>query len=189
MQTIHKPPNLPQHMMPVGAPSPAADGQGGQPPNRMMQGKPMGMMPPPSPAMSAKTPGGPSKQEDSGLPNGRIDASPQNIATGIGGPGPGPGIPSATTTPAPPTPNASGTGMTAPSPSAILASTPTMSNHPPPPPPPGPGPNPSEFDASSFSLNFSELGDLDASTFMGDTSLNFERDFAAWFDPENANGP
>ena len=180
MQNIHKPPNMQQHMMQGGAPSPAADGQGGQQPNRMMQmqGKSMPMMPPPSPAMAAKTPGGP-KQEDGGLPNGRIDASPQ-----------GPGIPSAANTPAPHTPNASGTGMTAPSPSAILASTPNMSNHPPPPPPPGPHPNPSDFDPNAFSLNFAEFGDLDASTLMGELEadrLAFERAFAAWFPPENAN--
>ncbi|KAI1786017.1 hypothetical protein LXA43DRAFT_82822 [Ganoderma leucocontextum] len=84
MQHIHKPPNMPQHMMPVGAPSPAADGQGGQPPNRMVQGK-MGMMPPPSPAMAAKTPGGGPKQDDGGVPNGRVDMSPQNAGAGIGG--------------------------------------------------------------------------------------------------------
>ena len=156
----------------------------------MMPGKPpMAMMPPPhpSPAMAAKTPGGPPKPEDNGLPNGRIDASPQHAGTGIGGPGPG-GIPSATNTPAPRTPNTSGTGMTAPSPSAILASTPTMSNHPPPPPPPGPGP--SDLDPTMFSLNFNEFTDLDPSALMGE-GVDFERDFAAWFNPgpDNAGGP
>ena len=30
------------------------------------------------------------------------------------------------------------------------------------------------------------LGDFDPSLFNGDASINFERDFAAWFDPENA---
>ncbi|KAI1786015.1 hypothetical protein LXA43DRAFT_1099614 [Ganoderma leucocontextum] len=67
----------------------------------------------------------------------------------------------------------------------MFASTPNMSNHPPPPPPPGP--NPTDFDPTTFSLNFAEFGDLDATTLMSDSSLNFERDFAAWFDPENAN--
>ena len=201
MQTIHKPPGMQQHMMPGGAASPAADGQPG---NRMAQGKPIGMMPPPppSPATAAKNPPGAPKQEDGGAPpNGRIDASPQNAAAGM----PGQNPPSAGT-PAPHTPNASGTAqqqqqqqqqMTAPSPSQILgASTPQMANHAPPPqmanhpPPPAPpvpvpAPNPADaLDPNAFDFSFGEF-DVGGS-LMNDSSLNFERDFAAWFDPENA---
>ncbi|TBU56773.1 hypothetical protein BD310DRAFT_823001 [Dichomitus squalens] len=197
MQNIHKPPNMPQHMMPSNAASPAADGQGGQPGNRMAQGKPMGMMPPPppSPAMAAKNPPGGSKQEDGAPQNGRVDSSPQNAAAGMPGQNHS-GVPPQTTTPAPPTPNASGSGqMTAPSPSQILSSsTPQMSNHPPPqmsnhhpPPPPPPATNPADaLDPSAFNVDF-PFGDFDVTGgLMGDSSLNFERDFAAWFDPENA---
>ncbi len=201
MQTIHKPPHL-QQMHPAGVPSPSASDQqgmpGGHPPgppgNRQPQ-KPMaGMMPPPSPAMSAKTPGGPTKQEDGGPPpNGRVDMSPQHAAGGIGGQaqghpggpgGPGGPGPAGASTPAPQTPTSS--AMTAPSPSAILnASTPNMSNHPPPPPPP---PSASDgLDPNSFGIDFTAgLTDFDPNLFNGDSSLNFERDFAAWFDPENA---
>lgn len=190
MQNIHKPPHLQNQMMPGGVPSPsAADAQGGMPggppANRMGQTKPMGMMPPPSPAMAAKTAGGPPKVEEGGAPN----ASPQNMAAGIGGQAPGqnppPGAPSGpahSSTPAPPTPNAS--TMTAPSPSAILnASTPTMSNHPPPPPPPPSA----DLDPNAFGIDFGAgLADFDPNFLNGESSLNFERDFAAWFDPENA---
>ena len=36
-----------------------------------------------------------------------------------------------------------------------------------------------------WSLDF-EAASIDPNFFSGDASLNFERDFAAWFDPENA---
>ena len=182
MQTIHKPPGMQQHMMPGGAASPAADGQPG---NRMAQGKPIGMMPPPppSPATAAKNPPGAPKQEDGGAPpNGRIDASPQNAAVGIGGQppsGPGGPRPAGAPTTAPLTPPAS--ARTAPSTSVNLnGSTPNMANHPPPPVPATNG-----LDATSFGIDFSAGLDFDPWMFNGE-SLNFERDFAAWFDPENA---
>ena len=97
--------------------------------------------------------------------------------------------------------------MAAPSPSAILnaAGTPTMANQHPPPAPPAPPQPPSTgamvgglvpggvggdggggLDAFG-GLDFGAgLGDFDPSLFNGDASINFERDFAAWFDPENA---
>ncbi|EJF58099.1 hypothetical protein BD309DRAFT_163735 [Dichomitus squalens] len=115
IQSIHKRPNIKQHMMPAGAASPAVDGQGGQPNIRMMYGKPMDTMPPPpaSPAADAKTlPGGP-KQEDSAPQNDRVDSSLQNAAVGAHSPS---------------TPSVSGTGqISASSPSQILnSSTPQM---------------------------------------------------------------
>ena len=56
-----------------------------------------------------------------------------------------------------------------------------MATHPPPPVPATDG-----LDSSSFGIDFSAgLGDFDPGMFNGE-SLNFERDFAAWFDPENA---
>ncbi|KAI0676144.1 hypothetical protein C8Q78DRAFT_964327 [Trametes maxima] len=177
---------------------------GGMPPgNRMPQNKPMsGMHPPPSPAMNNKQPGGPSKPDSE--PNGHLDRSPQNVAIGTGGPqqphpgqpaqpgGPPTSGPSNIGTPAPPTPTAS--SMTAPSPSAILGtSTPSMSHPPPPPLPPVPAPE--GLDPSTFpNLDFATIsGDFDGNpdlTLFGDTesSLNFERDFAAWFDPGPAGG-
>lgn len=180
----------------------------GMPPgSRMVQNKPMGMLPPPSPGMNHKQAGGPMKSEGSegSIPNGHLDRSPQNAAAGHpqqlqqhphhpqhpqqgqtpqGGPPP-------SGTPAPPTPTAS--SMTAPSPSAILGtSTPSMS-HPPPPPPPAPSVPTDGLDPSNFGpIDFGAVTDFDASLdpsiFGAETSLNFERDFAAWFDPENANG-
>ena len=91
----------------------------------------------------------------------------------------------ATTTPR--APNPSGYGMAALSPSA---STPTMSNQPPPPPPQGQGPsrNPPYLHAPMSSVNFTEFTDLVESTLM-DEGVNFERDFAAWFNPNNGHGP
>ena len=75
--------------------------------------------------------------------------------------------------------------MTAPSPSAILnASTPNMASHPPP-PPSVPVPAADGLNATSFGIDFSAGLDFDPGMFNGE-SLNFERDFAAWFDPENA---
>ena len=59
-----------------------------------------------------------------------------------------------------------------------------MSNHPPPPPPPTDGLDPNSFAGIDFSS--AGLGDFDPSFLNSDSSLNFERDFAAWFDPENA---
>ncbi|KAI0794680.1 hypothetical protein C8Q74DRAFT_1250070 [Fomes fomentarius] len=74
------------------------------------------------------------------------------------------------------------TSQLAPSPSAILnGSTPNVSNHAPSPPPPptsdGLDPN-IDFSGAYFS-------DLDPNIFNRETSLDFERDFAAWFDPES----
>ena len=205
MATMHNKPHL-QSPMPGPVGSPSADGQGGAggmpggpppggPQPRMGQQKPpmAGMMPPPppSPAMAAKVP---MKVEDgSGAPNGRMDASPQNAPGGI------PSGPSTSTpTPTPHTPSAS--GMTAPSPSAIMSSTPTMPpahphslpQQPPPqqaPLPPAPsvlsGPADSLDAGMGFPLDFG-VDSLDPNFFTGETSLNFERDFAAWFDPESA---
>ncbi|KAI0737354.1 hypothetical protein C8Q80DRAFT_330501 [Daedaleopsis nitida] len=189
MAALHKSPHM---MMPGGVPSPSgSDAQGGgmpsgpPPGNRMGPNKPpmAGMLPPPSPTMAAKAPGGPRKSEDGVAPN----ASPQNAAAGIGGqmPGQNPplqGGPPQASTPAPQTPNAS--TMTAPSPSAIMnSSTPQMSNHPPPPPPP----TADALDPSALGpFDFQGLDGFDPSFLNGDSSLNFERDFAAWFDPENA---
>ena len=192
MQNIHKLPHL-QKMLPASVPSPSAsDAQGsgmpgGHPPGpgrRQPPGKPMsGMMPPPSPAMSVKTLGGSPKQED-GVPlsnNDRVDVSPQNAAMGIGGQAPGgPGSPgpAGTQTTAPPTPTAS-------------AMTPwrfesVMANHPPPLPPPSVLVT-DGLNANSFGIDFpAGQGNFDPSLFNGDSSINLERDFAAWFDPENA---
>ncbi|KAH9939102.1 uncharacterized protein BXZ73DRAFT_89153 [Epithele typhae] len=188
MLNAHKPQHL-QNMPPGGAPSPSAGGQDVGPPGSRPppHGKPMGMMPPPSPAMAAKAPGMQPKVEDG---SGQVGASPRQ--NGMGGPGPGPSGPPAghasTPTPAPPTPNAS--GMAAPSPSGMM-STPTMASHQPPPPPPsaaGPGPGgpPDQLDPT-FSLDFTTMPDFDPSITLFGTgeSINFERDFAAWFDPEN----
>ena len=86
--------------------------------------------------------------------------------------------------PASPTPNAS--TITAQSPSAMLnASTPIISNcqwHPPPPQ----APPSADLDPNAFGINFSAgNGTFDPSFWNGETSLNFERDFAAWFDTES----
>ncbi|KAI0331696.1 hypothetical protein GY45DRAFT_601182 [Cubamyces sp. BRFM 1775] len=185
---------------------------GGPPPgNRMGQNKLMsGMLPPPSPATNAKQPGPAQKADgaDSSAANGHLDRSPQNAAANAGGqqqqplgqqqqvqqqpqPGQGPqqggpAGPPHVGTPAPATPNTS--AMTAPSPSAMMGSGPPAMNHPPPPPPPVTNDN---LDPA-FSLDFgSGLGDFDPNMsdtlFGAESSLNFERDFAAWFDPESAN--
>ena len=50
---------------------------------------------------------------------------------------------------------------------------------------PVPVPTTDGLDATSFGLDFSAGLDFDPGMFNGE-SLNFERDFAAWFDPENA---
>ena len=50
---------------------------------------------------------------------------------------------------------------------------------------PVPVPATDGLDATSFGLDFSAGLDFDPGMFSGE-SLNFERDFAAWFDPENA---
>ena len=43
------------------------------------------------------------------------------------------------------------------------------------------------LNANSFGIDFPVgLGNFDPSLFNGDSSINLERDFAAWFDPENA---
>ena len=122
------------------------------------------------------------RQDGRPLPNGRIDSSPQNAAVGIGGQpprGPGGPRPAGAPTTAPLTPPAS--ARTAPSTSVNLnGSTPNMANHPPPPVPATNG-----LDATSFGIDFSAGLDFDPGMFNGE-SLNFERDFAAWFDPENA---
>ncbi|KAM5541402.1 hypothetical protein V8D89_004956 [Ganoderma adspersum] len=110
------------------------------------------------------------------------------------------GIPSATTAPAPRAPSSTSgtTSMAAPSPSSrIVSSTPTpttgTSNHPPTPTPTPPGrrnPNRPDLDAPTTSVNFTEsTTDLDPSALIGE-GVDFERDFAAWFNPgpDNAHG-
>ncbi|KAI8985655.1 hypothetical protein BD414DRAFT_537151 [Trametes punicea] len=234
MQNIHKPPQMQQQMHPGSIASPSGSGPqgqgdgadqqrpgmqympGGPPPgNRMGQNKPMsGMRPPPSPAMSAKQPGGPPKPDgaDGSGANGHLDRSPQNAAAHTGGqqqqqqqqqpsqqqqPQPGqlpqqggPGGPPPAGTPAPPTPNTS--AMTAPSPQALMGTSTSSMNHPPPPPPPPSatdGIDPSTFGGIDFDAGLEGFDSgIDNSLFGAESSINFERDFAAWFDPENANG-
>ncbi|KAI0653019.1 hypothetical protein C8Q70DRAFT_656777 [Cubamyces menziesii] len=179
---------------------------GGPPPgNRMGQNKSMGgMLPPPSPVTNTKQPGAAQKADaaDGSATNGHLDRSPQNAAANASGqqqqqplgqqqpqPGQGPQQgPPPVGTPAPATPNTS--TMTAPSPSPLMSSGPSAMNHPPPPPPPAPLTN-DNLDPA-FGLDFgSGLGDFDPNMgdtlFSADSSLNFERDFAAWFDPESTN--
>ncbi len=60
-----------------------------------------------------------------------------------------------------------------------------MSNHSPPPPPP---PTSDGLDPNSFvGIDFSgaAFSDLDPNIFNRESSLDFERELAAWFEPES----
>ncbi|KAM5541184.1 hypothetical protein V8D89_005113 [Ganoderma adspersum] len=55
-------------------------------------------------------------------------------------------------------------------------------------PAPSPRTSPdSGLDPDTLSLDFSDFGDLDTSTLTGESGVNFERDFAAWFNPGGVN--
>ena len=153
--------------------------------NRMGQNKPMGMMPPPSPA------GGPSKEQPKDVkppvPNGAEGSPrnqhPPNPATGQGPPNSSGGGQVNT---APPTPSATSSSMTAPSPSAVVNGTPTMN--------PATQPTtslpevPANFLTSEFMQSVaSTLDDFDTQAFLRpeDTSINFEQDFREWFNPDD----
>ena len=85
-------------------------------------------------------------------------------------------------------PGTSTATMTVPPPSAIPTSTPTMSNHLRPPPPPGGNPNVRDLHAPMPPGNVTELTDTIESVLM-DEGVNFERDFAAWFNPDHGHAP
>ncbi|KAG8221130.1 hypothetical protein J3R82DRAFT_2662 [Butyriboletus roseoflavus] len=162
----------------------------GQPPfpgpqnNRMGQ-KPMGMMPPPSPA------GGPPKEQPKDVkqpgPNG-AEGSPRNqqppnpATSGQGPPNPSGGAQVGT---APPTPSATSSSITAPSPSAVVNGTPTIN--------PATQPTtslpevPSNFLTTEFMQSVaSTLDDFDPQSLFrpDDTGVNFE-DFREWFNPDD----
>ena len=166
----------------------------GQPPfpglqnNRLGQNKPMGMMPPPSPA------GGAPKEQPKDVkppgPNG-AEGSPRNQQPSNPTPGvQGPPNPSggAQVSTAPPTPsgtNSSMTSMTAPSPSAVNG-TPTMN------PATQPTTSLPEVPASFLTNEFMQsvantLDDFDPQALFRpeDTALNFEQDFREWFNPDD----
>lgn len=163
----------------------------GQPPfpgpqnNRLGQNKPMGMMPPPSPA------GGPPKEQPKDVnkqpgPNG-VEGSPRNqqppnpAAGGQGPPNQGGGQVST----APPTPSGT-SSMTAPSPSAVVNGTPTIN------PATQPTTSLPEVPASFLTNEFmqsvaSTLDEFDTQALFRpeDTGINFEQDFREWFNPDD----
>lgn len=157
----------------------------GQPPfagpqnNRLGQNKPMGMMPPPSPA------GGPSKDQPKDI---KTEGSPRNQQPpnpAAGGQGPPNGGAQGGT--APPTPSATGSSMTAPSPSAVVNGTPTIN--------PATQPTtslpevPPSFLTNEFMQSVaSTLDDFDTQALFrpeDPTGINFEQDFREWFNPDD----
>lgn len=151
--------------------------------NRLAQNKPMGMMPPPSPA------GGPSKEQPKDVkppgPNGTEGSprnqQPPNPATGQGPPNTGG---NAQVNTAPPTPSATSSSITAPSPSAVNG-TPTIN--------PATQPTtslpevPPNFLTTEFMQSVaSTLDDFDTQAlFRPEEGINFEQDFREWFNPDD----
>ncbi|KAG9313234.1 hypothetical protein JVU11DRAFT_6696 [Chiua virens] len=153
--------------------------------NRLVQNKPMGMMPPPSPA------GGPPKEQPKDVKPGLngAEGSPRNqqlsnpVTGGQGPPNPGGGQQVNT---APPTPSATGSSITAPSPSAVVNGTPTLN------PATQPTTSLPEVPANFLTTEFmqsvaSTLDDFDTQALFRpeDTGINFEQDFREWFNPDD----
>ncbi|KIK93149.1 hypothetical protein PAXRUDRAFT_34206 [Paxillus rubicundulus Ve08.2h10] len=155
--------------------------------NRVGQNKPMGMMPPPSPA------GGPPKEQSKDVnkvpgPNG-TEGSPRNQQppnpTQSGAQGPPNAGSSTQGSTAPPTPSGTSSSMTAPSPSAVINGTPTIN------PATQPTTSLPEVPTSFLTTDFMQsvantLDDFDQSLFRPeDTGINFEQDFREWFNPDD----
>jgi collagen type III alpha len=149
--------------------------------NRLGQNKPMGMMPPPSPA------GGPPKEQPKDVKPGLNGAEgsprnqqPPNPATGGQGPPNQSGGGQVNT--APPTPSATSSSITAPSPSAVNG-TPTIN------PATQPTTSLPEVPASFLTNEFMQsvantLDEFDTqSLFRPEEGINFEQDFREWFNP------
>jgi collagen type III alpha len=161
-------------------------GQGPQfsagPNNRMGQGKPMGMMPPPSPALNGPPKDQPGSNKDnkganSNSSNSHPEGSPRNAPNSGQGQGPSnPGNPGqGGTAPATPVPGPN-QNMTAPSPSAILGN-PNQSAQ---------APSAPDLFSSDFIQSVaSSLDEFDPSIFRSDGDINFERDFGQWFNPDD----
>jgi len=157
--------------------------------NRLAQNKPMGMMPPPSPA------GGPPKEQPKDVkpsgPNG-AEGSPRNQPPnpGAGGQGPPNAGGGAQVNTAPPTPSGTNSSMTAPSPSAVVNGTPTINPavaQPPPVPTSGLPDVPGNFLTTEFMQSVaSTLEDFDTQTLFRseDAGINFE-EFREWFNPDD----
>jgi len=148
---------------------------------RMGQNKPMGMMPPPSPAMNGPPKDQPGSNKDSKVgitnsSNSHPEGSPRNGPnSGQQGQGPNPG--QGGTAPATPVPG----NMTAPSPSAILGNPPSMNQSSQPSAPP-------ELFSSDFIQSVaSSLDEFDPAIFRSDGDINFERDFGQWFNPDDVS--
>lgn len=199
MHNLHKgnlPPGAMNSLIPGNAGSPASTDppfnpavvQGQGPPfsgalnSRMAQNKPMGMMPPPSPAMNGPPKDQNLKDAKPNASNGHPEGSPRNaINAGQGQGPPNPGNPSQGGT-APPTPvPGPNQVMTAPSPSAILGN---------PAPPMGQSSQGTELFANDFIQSVaSSLDEFDPSIFRPEGGdINFERDFGQWFNPDDVGG-
>ncbi|KAH7921183.1 hypothetical protein BV22DRAFT_1038942 [Leucogyrophana mollusca] len=139
-------------------------------------GKPMGMMPPPSPALNGQPKEQQGPKQDIKLEGSPRNLPPPNPAQGQGGQGPANAGGSGQGT-APPTPSATASSMTAPSPTAHMNTTAT---------------NPAtaslpEGLPNLFSNEFmATMDDFDPQQlFRQDESINFERDFGQWFSPDD----
>ncbi|KAJ7746797.1 hypothetical protein DFH07DRAFT_832418 [Mycena maculata] len=134
--------------------------------------KPMGMLPPPSPAKDQNGMG-----KDNKPLNGHPEGSPRNQPlSGTNPPGTNP-----------PTPGSSQGqgGNMAPSPNMLINPNPGSMNPVAMPLPPPPPPTDNLFSADFIQNVANGLDDFDVGLFRGDGDINFERDFGQWFNPDD----